>query len=766
VGRGVQSNWFGSEFFKRGTEGQGGVRSRQVAGVLAATAVLLGASGVATGVPTHRAGTPPAGPLSGALVRQPLDPVKGNEAFSQLRGKGYEHALTVARQQAARLAPRAVSPRVTSTTWTPLGPEPVSNSFYGNTNSGRVTGFAVAPGSPQTLYLAAAGGGVWSSTTNGSSWTTNTDLEPDIAMGSVAVDPNNTSVVFGGTGEDNSCLDCYYGDGVLESTNAGSTWSLSNPGGIFTGVDVSTVIFEPGASSLSTTVVLAGTSSGIFVSTNGGSTWAAEAGTGWLSGNVYDMVLNTLTSPFTIYASVGGEGIEESTTNGSSWTTLTAAPLISGSNFENAAIGIYAGTTAATTTLYASLGSYSGYLGMFKSTNGGSTWSSLTSVPYYTGDSYAYDGTTGDSGDQSWYDNALVVSPTNPNIVIAAGITVIESTDGGTTWSNLNGGHGYFVTGTNYFHPDFHALAFDGSGNLYMGCDGGAWELNAAGVASPGSVTASNFTNLNSNLDITQFYAGTAQSGNAAMILAGAQDNGTPLYSSSNSPATTWPEVLSGDGGADVIDPANTQIQFAEADQSLYGTTDGWNSESSLFTPPSANWTQPLALVSTTGPTLLYGANVVDESTNGGSTWSSAATSYSSSEVSALAVAPSNSSVFYAGFSDGTLQRSTDGGTTWTTLVSAGSSPILGNWITHITVNATNPYTAYLTLASTYPQYDSSQSPQVLVGTSLGTSPSWSNMTGNLPTGVATNSVVSDGVTGLTSPRSARPPGRRPGAPR
>jgi IPT/TIG domain len=724
--------------------------------------VVLGALGVSTALTVHNAGATlrpmlASGGTSGTVVHQPLNPVSGNQGFAQVRGEGYEQALVEAHQKAAAL-PKAAAPLTPAASWTPLGPNPISDSFYGTTNSGRVTGFAIAPGSPQALYLASAGGGVWSSTNNGATWATNTDLQPDIAMGSISVDPSSTADIFAGTGEDNECLDCYYGDGILESTNSGSTWSLSNPGGVFTGVDVSSLAVEPGASSLATTTVLAGTSAGLYVSSNGGSTWSAEAGTGWSNGNVYNVVLNALTSPITIYVSVTGVGIEESTTNGSSWKTLTSSPMISGSSFENAAIGIHPGTTAATTTLYASLGSYSGYLGMFKSTNGGATWSSLT-VPLYTGQSYSYDSTTGDAGDQSWYDNVLTVSPTNANIVVAGGIAVVESTNGGGTWSNLNGG-AYFGGGTNLVHPDFHSLTFDGSGNLYMGNDGGAWELNAAGVASPGSVTAANYTNLNTNLDITQFYPGTAQSGNAAMILGGAQDNGTSLYSSSNSPSTTWPNVLSGDGGNDVIDPANTKIQFAEADEVLYGTTDNWSTSTDLFAPKalggppslvlgSSDWVPPLALVSTTGPTLMVGGNVVYTSTNGGSTWSSAATSYSSSEVSALAVAPTNSSIIYAGFNDGTLQMSTNGGTTWVTLVSSGSSPILGKYITHIAVNSSNPDTAYLSLANAFPQYQSPQSPQVVAGTSLNTSPTWSNVTGNLPTGVATNSVVSNGAAGL-----------------
>ena len=148
-------------------------------------------------------------------------------------------------------------------------------------------------------------------------------------------------------------------------------------------------------------------------------------------------------------------------------------------------------------------------------------------------------------------------------------------------------------------------------------------------------------------------------------------------------------------------------------------------------------------MVSSTGPTILYGGNVVYKSTNDGSTWSSAPTSYSSGDVSALAVAPSNSSVIYAGFDDGTLQMSRDSGTTWNTL----TTPAAGEFITHITVSSTNPDTVYISYGSDFPSFG--LNPKILVGTSLGTTPNWTDVTGNLPAGVDSNSVISNGSAGL-----------------
>ena len=207
-----------------------------------------------------------------------LHPLQGNSQFAVTRGSGYEAAI-LAGEHATTTGTLSANVRSNTSplTWSPLGPQPEQSSAvsttWGGANSGRVTGLAVSPGASPTLYLASAGGGVWSSTNAGASWATHTDSQPDIAMGSVTVDPSNPSYVFAGTGEANQCLDCYFGDGIMESANGGQSWTTVNPGGMFTGVNIGSVVVEPGASSITTTTVLAGTNQGLYVSTDGGVTW-------------------------------------------------------------------------------------------------------------------------------------------------------------------------------------------------------------------------------------------------------------------------------------------------------------------------------------------------------------------------------------------------------------------------------------------------------------------------------------------------------------
>ena len=146
---------------------------------------------------------------------------------------------------------------------------------------------------------------------------------------------------------------------------------------------------------------------------------------------------------------------------------------------------------------------------------------SLSGAPDYTGRGYSYNGTSG-GGYQGWYDNVLAVDPTNANHVLAGGIALIETTDGGTTWTNVNG-QAFFGGGTNRIHPDQHALWFDASGRVVSGDDGGMYRY----VPSTNTVS-----DLNGNLDITQFYFGFNEV--KGTVLAGSQDNASARTASSS----------------------------------------------------------------------------------------------------------------------------------------------------------------------------------------------------------------------------------------
>src|SRR5262245_28719475 len=120
--------------------------------------------------------------------------------------------------------------------WTPIGPAPLVNGLtdYTENTSGRLTGVAADPADPNTLYVAAAGGGVWKTTDGGSSWAPLTDGQATPFLGAIALAPGDPQSLYAGTGEANMGPskaekfrdNIYYGRGVLKSTDGGASWAL------------------------------------------------------------------------------------------------------------------------------------------------------------------------------------------------------------------------------------------------------------------------------------------------------------------------------------------------------------------------------------------------------------------------------------------------------------------------------------------------------------------------------------------------------------
>src|SRR5258706_11652774 len=90
---------------------------------------------------------------------------------------------------------------------------------------GRVVDFAVAGEFPYRMYAATGSGGLFKSSNNGVTWEPVFDHEATVAIGDVAVDPNNPDTVWVGTGEANPRNSVSWGDGVYKSTNGGKTWT-------------------------------------------------------------------------------------------------------------------------------------------------------------------------------------------------------------------------------------------------------------------------------------------------------------------------------------------------------------------------------------------------------------------------------------------------------------------------------------------------------------------------------------------------------------
>jgi hypothetical protein len=593
-----------------------------------------------------------------------------------------------------------------STTWTPLGPAPIaSGQNCALTCSGRVNSIAIDPTNSNVIYAAGAQGGVWKTTDGGTSWVPLTDSECSLAMGSIAIDPLNTQIIYAGTGELNNSGDSYYGCGVLRSTDGGNTWQQQGSASFLRstgGVRISKVVIDNAtAGSTTTTVVLAATSGGLYRSMDSGNTWVRV-----LVVISSDIVQDPTPGSTVMYAAAGGaggssgignppNGIYKSIDAGATWTILTgvAPNTLPTTNVGRINLAI---SQSAPGTVYAAIedandhvGTDGALLGLFKTADGGATWTKQAAT-LSTGASMC------GGGAQCWYDMVIAVDPTNAQNVYFGGFSIYRSTNGGASFVDI---------GTS-IHVDQHAIAFDPTSptTVFAGSDGGIFKTtNVLATPSP------TWTSLNTNLVLTQFYAGVSISPtDALLILGGTQDNGTLQAQSSTLAA--WPSVLGGDGGFTAIDQITGLTAFAEF-QWTQGTgqgpfrrsspTSGFTSKSSgISFSDNAAFIPPMVMDPTRPRILFFGTTNLYRTANSGDAWTNIGTSLvtSTGTITAIGVAPSDSLTVYVGSSDGRVSYTHDLGGTWIT--ATGPSGVA---ITDFAVDPRDARTAIVTLSGFVP---------------------------------------------------------------
>src|SRR5260370_5556704 len=208
------------------------VKSNQAGGVSPRSMYLTGPAS------PRRSGCAPA--MDASLIRTPHSLKKGSvmPISSLLRticpGRARARSVRKPTSRKPRLEllvdRNLLSPGITlsTTSWTPIGPAPIVNGQDpgGFPVSGRIATVAADPTHANTIYIGAAGGGVWKTTDGGTTWSPLTDNQATLSMGAIALAPSNPNILYAGTGEPDNIGDSYYGRGILKSTDAGATWTL------------------------------------------------------------------------------------------------------------------------------------------------------------------------------------------------------------------------------------------------------------------------------------------------------------------------------------------------------------------------------------------------------------------------------------------------------------------------------------------------------------------------------------------------------------
>jgi photosystem II stability/assembly factor-like uncharacterized protein len=585
-----------------------------------------------------------------------------------------DNALWTAKLRRDQMPPARSGPADTGWTW--VGP--------GNVG-GRIRSILVSPADPNTIWIGAATGGVWKTTTGGTTWSPCPNFVPSLSIGCMVLDPNDPNVLYVGTGEGvfdtvegTSNSAAVRGAGIFKSTDGGATWAQLPSTADANWYFVNRLSFQPGSNQ----VMLAATETGIWRTTDAGVTWSQRT---------TDRTLDIQFDPTDGTKAVAGEyhGIAQfSTDSGVTWANATGIPSTSHrveltyapSNTSIVYAGVSAGEGTTTMSVY-------------RSGDGGQTYvlrgGSVQQLSSYTG--------------------VLWVDPLNSDSILLGAVNLYRSTNGGTTLSTAYSG----------MHTDNHYIAqhplYDGTTNkiLFFGTDGGIFKTTDSGTNTS--------TSLVTGLGITQFY-GAAISDASGVIVAGAQDNGTNRYS--GNPQAWARNVIGGDGGFCASDPTDPNYFYGESQRlAISRSINGGASFSTSVGSGIADAGTlncnfiPYFLLDPNNPSRMLAAGRSLWRTNNVKTgappaWTSIKPPllfgpppppgkppqdhYLDNDprnISTIAIAEGNSDLIWVGHNNGQLYMTTNGtaaAPTWTR-VDTNAPAWPGRWISRVVIDRNNP---------------------------------------------------------------------------
>ncbi|MEW6467840.1 MAG: T9SS type A sorting domain-containing protein [Bacteroidota bacterium] len=596
--------------------------------------------------------------------------------------------------------------------------------FAGPTNiGGRVTDIEMHASDQQTIYLGAASGGVFKSTDQGLTWNPIFDQNASLSIGDIAIAPSNPNIIYVGTGECNNGRGSvtYDGQGVYKSTDAGQTWTslglqlTRNTGRIAIDPANPNKVFVATMGDLFSN----GPNRGLYRTLDGGLTWTNVLSVNDSTGAV-EVVIDP-SNPNIVYASTwtrirrptyylyGGTGsaIYKSTDGGSTWNMLTSGLPASSPNIGRIGIDISASNPNVLYAVYAS--EYGGFLGCYKTTNGGASWSAVTGNNYLLGSL---------SANAFYWFGRVKVDPTDPNTVFITDLSLWKSSDGGANWYDV--GTSFHVDQhITYVHPANPSLVVEGNdGGVFISNDGGSSWTSAQ------------------DIPITQFYTCEVDNQNPSNLYGGTQDNGTNYTPTGG--VNDWQFLFGGDGFYVLVNPVNPSYQIYEYQ---YGNLS--TSMSGINTSENSNWNTPLIYNPQNPSTVFYGnVRVYKSYAHGNGGWFSISPNLTAGTqtgnlvfhtITTLSCSNADTNVIWAGCDDGNVQVTTNSGATWTN-VSAG---LPDRWITRVVADPLVAGRAYVTVSGF--RWDEPY-PHVFMTNNYGAT--WTAISSNLPQAPCNDLIV------------------------
>ena len=568
--------------------------------------------------------------------------------------------------------------------------------MIGPFRGGRTRAAAGVPDQPNVFYVGQVDGGVWKTTDAGRTWSPIFDGQPTQSVGAIAVAASDSNVVYVASGEGLHRPDLSVGDGIYRSADAGKTWTHL---GLREGQQIPALAVDPSDANRLFAAVLGhpyGPSAerGIYRSEDGGKSWKKVLGkAGDESTGGSDVVIDPKNSQV-VYASLWDArlgpwedkndyegthgGLFKSTDGGTTWKPLTNG-LPAGLVQVNVAVAasdpqrLYATISTKVESAYAS----GKGLGVYRSDDAGASWRKITEDPRPAEKI--------GGGDLA----VPVVDPTNPDVVYSTSIVTVRSTDGGKTWVSLRGAPG---------GDDYQNLWINprDSKTLLLVSDQGAV------VSVNGGESWSSWYNQ----PTAQLYHVAATNTFPYQVCAGQQESGSVCTSTRGNDGEItfrdWHPAGIIEYGYAAPDPLHPEIVYGAGrmEVSRYDRVTGQveNVTPLPMKKPGfrADRTEPV-LFSPVDPHLMYyAANHLFKTTDGGATWATISPDLSQPATGALATVPGLTAeeqaqrrgviysvaasyktpqTIWAGTDDGLVWLTRDGGANWTKITPPGVAP-------------------------------------------------------------------------------------------
>jgi len=622
---------------------------------------------------------------------------------------------------------------------------------------GRSAAVAGVPSQPFVFYYGATGGGVWKTTDGGINWESVSDgsVFGTGSVGAIAVADSDPNTVYVGMGESPIRGNVSHGDGVYKSNDAGKTWKRV---GLEDTRQIPRIRVHPKNPDLVYVAALGhvwgpNEQRGVFRSKDGGKTWEKVLNRGNKAGAI-DLILDP-TNPNTIYAGFWevyrkpwtlesggpGSGVFKSTDGGDTWTELTRNPGMPRGVVGKVGIAV---SPANPERVWAIVEAEDG--GVFRSDNGGQTWTKINEERRLR--------------QRAWYYTRIYADPKSADTVYVLNTGFYRSNDGGRTYSGIQVPHG-----------DNHDLwiAPDDPNRMIQSNDGGSNVTYNGGRSW-----------TEQDQPTAQFYRVALDNDFPYNVYGAQQDNSTVRIASrtnGNSIGTSdWFDVGGGESGWIAPSPKDSNIVYAGSYGGLTTRHDHRTGQERNVTPYPNNpmgagadvlkyrfqWNFPIVFSQHDPDTLYAAANVLFKSTDEGNNWQVISPDLTRNDKtkqgpSGGPITKDNTSIEYygtiftamespvqagtiwTGSDDGLIQLSRDGGKNWSNVTPP--STIMPEWIQINSIDASPHDPATLYVAATMYKWDDNR-PYLYRTSDYGKT--WKKITSGIPETAFTRVIRED----------------------